>query len=75
MRFEQWQVAAMLVLSLIMTTAAAATAAADPLRRVTGVSAVESRAAAAFVIATADGKASISIDTAAAPDLREWART
>ena len=82
MRFEQWQAAAVLALSLIMTTAAAATAAADgfnaeahPQRRVTGVSVVETKAAAVFVIATADGKASISIDTAAAPDLREWART
>jgi len=59
MRFEQWQAVAVLALSLNMT----------------GVSVVETKAAAAFVIATADGKASISIDTAAAPDLREWART
>jgi len=83
MRFQQWQAAAVLAVSLIMPAAAdvvsdaeaRSLAAQNPMRHATGASVVETKAAAAFVIATADGKASISIDAAAAPDLREWART
>ena len=35
----------------------------------------EVKAAAPFAVRTADGKTSITIDTSAAPELQEWART
>jgi hypothetical protein len=76
MRFDRWQMVVALVLSrIVMTAAAAANPEAHPLHRVAGVNVAQTKAAAAFVIASADGKTSISIDTAAAPDLQSWART
>jgi ER degradation enhancer, mannosidase alpha-like 2 len=51
---------------------------AHPLRRMTDsavAGTVEAKAVPAFMVATADGKTTIAIETSAAPDLQEWART
>ena len=61
---QQWRAAGLLTITvaMAMTMAMVATATA-------------AQAVPPFMIATADGKTSIAIDTSAAPDLQDWART
>ena len=61
---QQWRAAGLLTISMGLAMAATAVAGT-----------VAAQAVPAFRVATADGKTSITIDTSAAPDLQDWART